>query len=499
MVEPHLSIAFRGGFAAAVFPVAQGMVADFHRRVGDAFAGAGVRGGDGGCPDESRPDGSARKRVDGRYPGRSFAGAGSLQPGDSGLHAADVAGGDVFLGDGVDRARPAIATSALFVGALCRAGRPLPCDRGVHFPDDRGVSAGSAVATVASGDFAVESGDVVRRLPADVLVQFALAAIHKETGWWIDPVNPNTFTSLVESFTGVVYLTRAMLRVLDPRLCDMLLAPASALVFGVPILLVVVALCRPQTRRPATAFLAAGGTFVLLMLAASLSGVPNMIDRTMLPGWVAILLLMGLGAAPGNWRLRGSRVVAGLALVMAGLSASGWLWTALQVTEEGERRPAYNECFHWIAEQFGPDDMVVITPGWLEDSTAYYLPHAAGEQFFTTDKPMYEGKPPRHMMAHHRVTVTGRELEEGPWSQRIRDAIRKRQGKDFSVWLICGRWQDLVGDPVVEQMKSFFKRGFKRVDEYSSSKITGIMARRYVPTAFAAHYAETAPATSQPE
>ena len=103
-------------------------------------------------------------------------------------------------------------------------------------------------------------------------------------------------------------------------------------------------------------------------------------------------------------------------------------------------------------------------------------------------------------MQHHRVTVTGREIDEGPWSQRIRDAIRRRQGKDFSVWFICGRWQVLVGrDSAVGQLEAFLKQGFESVDTYSPPRITGITARRYVPVAFASRHTATAPAASKPD
>jgi hypothetical protein len=234
-----------------------------------------------------------------------------------------------------------------------------------------------------------------------------------------------------------------------------------------------------------------------MMLVTSLKGVPNMIDRTMLPGWVPILLLMGLGATPGDWRVLGNRILVGLTAIMLVLIAGGWCWLASQPDEE--RRPAHTECFRWIADQVGPDDMIVITPSWLEDSAAYYLTNVAGEQSFTTDVAVYAGQPPRHTLLHHRITVTGQEIKEGLWSQRIRDGIRDRRGKDYSIWLICGYWQNQFGDPVVGQLRSFFKRGFECVDEYTPTRITGIMARRYVPTGFAARHAASTPAASKPD
>jgi hypothetical protein len=321
------------------------------------------------------------------------------------------------------------------------------------------------------------------------------ANVHKATGWWIDPVNINTGPDLIYSFTGVLQFTQSMLKALDTSLINALVLAGTIVILGVAGVLVLAAVCRPRTRRPAVALLAATGMFAIMMLVTSLRGVPNMIDRTMLPGWVPILLLMGLGATPGNWRFLGDRIVVGMAVIMISLVAGGWLWLAAQPDEE--RRPAHIECFHWVADQVGPDDMIVITPSWLEDSTAYYLTHVSGERFFTTDRSAYVGQPPRHALQHHRITVTGQRIKEGPWSQRIRDGLRERQGKDYSVWLICGYWQNQFGDPVVEQLQSFFRRGFQCVDEYTPTRITGIMARRYVPTAFAARHSAATPSASQ--
>jgi len=319
------------------------------------------------------------------------------------------------------------------------------------------------------------------------------ASVHKETGWWIDPLTPNTPMDLIYNLSGAVYLIQALLRSPYPRLSDMA-DGIGYFILGLSALLIVVALCRRQSRQAAIAFLAATATFTLLMVATSLTGVPNMIERTMLPVLTPLLLLVGLGAAPGASRWPGAWVLAGLSVLMAALLGWGWVSIATMPQSQHERRFAHAECFQWIASQLGPDDMLVITPSWLEDSAAYYLTNAAGEQFFTTGAPVYAGRPPRHTLAHHRITVTGKEIEEGPWSQRIREAIARRQGRDYSVWLISGYWQDsLFRDPVVGQLRSFFKTGFKRVAKYTPPKMTGITASHYVPSAFASKYATSAP------
>ncbi|HSW44141.1 MAG TPA: glycosyltransferase family 39 protein [Phycisphaerae bacterium] len=306
------------------------------------------------------------------------------------------------------------------------------------------------------------------------------AAKHKTTGWWIDPVSGTRAYDLLCSFTGATVVSQSAIEAIHNSLADVLEIGSTYFIFACCVACAAAALRLPRTRNIALALLASLAVYTLLMLATSLTGVPNMIDRTMLPIAVPLLLLLGIGAdstldldGPKRWLLPAS------AVLMAGLWAAGWFWMAEY--SENERRAAQTECFRYLREELGADDMLVITPSWLEDSAAYHLRDiVSGEQLFTTDAPTYAGRPPRHMLMHSRITITGKRIKEGPWSERIRAARRERQGKDYSVWLISGFWQDFFQDPVVEQLESFFEGDFRRVDKYSATKLTGIVAQRYV-------------------
>jgi hypothetical protein len=304
---------------------------------------------------------------------------------------------------------------------------------------------------------------------------------HKTTGWWIDPVCTTTTLDLIHSFTGVLVVTQWIQEALKSGWIGPLTKAAIVFIFGTCGLLIGAGLWNARTRRAAAGLLLAFAVFTGLMVATSLTGVPNMIDRTLLPAWVPILALFGIAAAPTRGRPMGNILLTGSALLMAGLWAAGWGWLARY--SENERRYSQSDCFRWVRADLGPDDMIVITPSWLEDSAAWYLREViCGEQLFTIDAQAYSGRPPHHTLMHPRITVTDEEIKEGPWSQRIRAAIRERQGRQYSVWLISGYWQELLGnDPVVEQLESFFKTGFRRVDKYTPPHLTGIVARRYVP------------------
>jgi hypothetical protein len=228
------------------------------------------------------------------------------------------------------------------------------------------------------------------------------------------------------------------------------------------------------------------------MLATSLTGVPNMMDRTLLPAWLPLLLLVAIGAVPAAGEPRRALICTASVLVIALSCAASWVWLAR--FSEIERRPSLAESFRWMRDQVQPADMIVVTPSWAEDSTAYYLRDTiAGEQLFTTGAPVYAGRPPRHTLASHRLTVSRQRVKEGPWAERIRTAIQNRTGKDYSVWLVCGFGQALFHDPVLEQLESFFEQGFECRDTYTPSKMVGLMVRRYTPKGDSAVAADAAP------
>jgi len=315
---------------------------------------------------------------------------------------------------------------------------------------------------------------------------------HKQTGWWIDPLTSTTALGLLQSFTGALTVMQWIQEALYPRLIGVFTWASSVFIFGLYAVLILAALWDRRVRGPALALLSAFAVFAGLMFATSLVGVPNMIDRTLLPAWVPILVLLGIAAAPMTSRPSVGWIRTGSVVVMVCLWAVGWAWLAKY--SEYERRPSYAACFQWLRDRIGPDDMVVITPSWLEDSAAWYLRDViAGEQLFTTDAPAYTGRPPRHTLAHHRITVTGKQVREGVWSDRLRQALRERQGKNFSVWLLSGYWQELIiRDPALKQLESFFRGKFKRAEKYVPKHLTEIVAQRWVPGSASTRPAATA-------
>lgn len=324
------------------------------------------------------------------------------------------------------------------------------------------------------------------------------ARMHKETGWWIDPASTNSTLGLVESFTGALRVMQWIQEALSPTLITLLSRTTALLIYGTCGLLMLAALWDRRTRKPAAGLLAASGTFVGVLFVTSLLGVPNMIDRTLLPAWAPILVLLGIAGAPRTGRTPGNLVRTGSVIVMATLWAVSGGWLAAYSIYE--RRPASAECFEWVRARLGPDDMVVITPSWLEDSAAWHLRDAiAGEQLFTTDAPAYAGRPPHHTLQHHRITITGTEVREGAWSDRIRQALEQRRGKDFSVWLLCGRWQELiVRDPALKQLESFLLNAFERGERYTPPHLTGIVAQQWVPVSpVATENEDPSPASTQ--
>jgi hypothetical protein len=305
---------------------------------------------------------------------------------------------------------------------------------------------------------------------------------HKQTGWWISPLTTTTALGLVQSLTGALTVGQWIQEASPPGFVYLLTRASFVFVYGVYAVLIFMVLWDRRTRWRGLALLSAAGVFAGLMFATSLVGVPNMIDRTLLPAWAPILVLLGIAAAPvgGQGWLRWVR--AGSVVGMVSLWAVGWAWLAQYSAYD--RRPSHAGCFQWLEDRVEADDMIVFTPGWLADTAAWYLRDVVtGEQFFTAGAPAYAGKPPRHTLTHHRVMITGQRVEEGAWSERIRQALRERRGKDFSVWLVSGYWQVIMEGPALDQLESFFRGRFKRGARYTPPHLTQLVAQQWVPRA----------------
>jgi len=302
---------------------------------------------------------------------------------------------------------------------------------------------------------------------------------HKASGWWVDPLSTYSTLGLLNRFLGVEVGLLWIEETLPITVVKPLSILAGVAIYGSYIGLIVLALMRLKTRRPAFALLSSGMFFILMLVLTGLMGVPNVIERTLLPAWLPLLLLCGIGAVAENDEPKRSLLAIVATLVITLSCAASWVWYASFSDEE--RRPSFAKSFRWLDEQVRPNDMIVVTPSWAEDSTVYYLrEHIVGEQLFTTSPAVYVGQPPRHTLASYRLTVTQDRAKEGPWSDRIRSAIKDRTGQDYSVWLICGYWQDLCNDPILEQLESFFA-DFECCDHYTPEKLAGLKVKRFVP------------------
>lgn len=304
--------------------------------------------------------------------------------------------------------------------------------------------------------------------------------VHRTTGFWIPPLSRNTPSDLVNQFTGLSVVYLWVFSDGPPALMDLLSRAAPFIVNGSYVLLAVLALATPATRRASVALLAAGLLFVAVMVLTSLKGVPNMIPRTLAPAWIPTMLLLGVGAATSQEQIW-LKVLrrAGLAVLVV-VPALSWLWVVWCSHEP--RRPAGIESLRWLSPRVRPADVIVITPSWVEDLVAYHLRGViAGEQLFTIDAPAYSGRPPRHTLAHPRITVTPAELKPGLWLERINQAAAARQGQDYSVWLVCTIWQDVFNDPVLKQLRRVFKERFECVERYTPEEIDSLTINRLVP------------------
>src|SRR5690606_11876241 len=120
---------------------------------------------------------------------------------------------------------------------------------------------------------------------------------------------------------------------------------------------------------------------------------PDVLDRTLLPAWCPIVLLLGVAmrAALDRHRAVGCTALGIVLVVWAG----GWVWS---VYGGGARRSPNVAAFAWIRDRLGPNDLVVSAPIWFEDLSIYRLgDRLPGERFLSVGNPVYADSPPRHL------------------------------------------------------------------------------------------------------
>lgn len=215
-----------------------------------------------------------------------------------------------------------------------------------------------------------------------------------DPSWWVPPMSWPRAANLTLTFLGFDRM----------RFHDLIASMPLGiwLEFGIerwliviPAILAIAGLAHPETRRKVLALGVAAGVYVALLAAAGVASAPGTAVRTLLPAWIPIIMLMGLGAVAASRPF--GRTCLGLAGATLAVSYAG-LWLGY-ISSGSDRRPPDRKPFLWLREQLNPDDLIVIHPAWMEEEVVYYLGDAvAADQFFTTANPVYVGKPPRHRL-----------------------------------------------------------------------------------------------------
>lgn len=245
--------------------------------------------------------------------------------------------------------------------------------------------------------------------------------------WWIPPVSWSQLRTLgaqvlglhiVESWEYSRWPERMWAAFVIERL--MILAPVVLLSAG---------LADRATRRTTLGLAAAAATYLALMIAAGILSVPNLALRTVLPAVAPLLLMLGLGGSTGATTFL--RSVARTAVVaLCVLQAGAWAW---YVAAGPPRRPPGRATYAWMRAGLGPHDLVVTTPMWIEDLTAWYLGDLVpAERLLGAAHPILDGGSPPVRRVIPLVHDEG-------WRERLREAIRRaaeRSGGRYSVWYV---------------------------------------------------------------
>ena len=199
---------------------------------------------------------------------------------------------------------------------------------------------------------------------------------------------------------------------------------------GLALAWAVLAITDARLRRPAMAFVGAAAAFIGLLALTSSLGVPNIMIRTLLVPWWPLMAAASLGVSAAG---RAGRAIgiAALAVILV-LNAAYWPW---RVRAGPPRRPASEAGMSWMSARLRPADLLVIDEPWYEDQVVYRLgASVAADQIWTPAKPVYQGRPPVHLL---------RARERDPNADaRLRAELDRRanDGTPYSVWVIRPWW-----------------------------------------------------------
>lgn len=292
----------------------------------------------------------------------------------------------------------------------------------------------------------------------------------KQDGWWIEQVELRDVRTLLSEYFGLSIVGHWQ-QSRSPRpvwIAFML----ERLLMVLPALLAAAGLMHRPSRRPGAALVVAAGTYLTLIEMFSLMAVPSILVRTLLPAWAPLILLLGLGAAPGMERGRrmlpaGRGIAIGALAGWVGLCGAGWLWYA----ESGipRRRPAH-AAYQAVRERLGPHDLVIFTSPALEELTAYYLGEVVPpERRLGTHRAQVAGMPPVRIMAPP--------ARDPHWPDRMRAAMARAEaesGGRYSIWCIAF---GLIVEPAPS--KSFAPAGDEQAHDVEPSTVYDVLAEHH--------------------
>ncbi len=286
-----------------------------------------------------------------------------------------------------------------------------------------------------------------------------------EGNWWAGGLNCSSGAALLQGFLGLATARHWA----DTGGCTgMWLGFVIEHVIILAVMILVLAGVLGRERRSLLACAAATLTYCLLILISSASALPNVSDRTMLPAWLPVVVLLGT-AASGFTSRAGAMLrwtsVACLALIWAML----WLWTAYAAPP---RRPLSRDAMLWLQQRVQTEDLIVSGSYGYEDILVYHLDGAiAGEQLVSPGIPVYYGLPPLHSMIH-------RSPDPG-WADRLRSRLRELP-RSANVWVVRYGWPPSPGQGDIENILSPQRQP---ADNYVEPQPLSTSVVRYVSSA----------------
>lgn len=305
---------------------------------------------------------------------------------------------------------------------------------------------------------------------------------HRQLGnWWNVPPDRTTIDVLFRDFSGLMLL-RSWSHTGDWHMGPWVGFWLERVVMVAGVLLLIAALYDQATRRIALALLAAAFVYASLLTITSYVALPNVVERTALPGWVPLAIVLGLGATAGRtWKLRA--MAGSVGLLLAAIWAGSWLWF---VNSNLDRHDPNAAAFAWMRSRVEPSDLIISIPEGMEDLTVYRLGNSiSADQLLGTEYPVYAGAPPRPMLIPR--------VPDPQWKERLERRIgdQIRNGTPFKVWIARRGLGGDFGDP--SRPEAIVERTHMRVGRFSYVDLRGTTITEYV-----LRPAESRPAASLP-